>query len=174
MECPHDVPPDSSQTPATSTKKGSFNYDCKKGSFLMRWANIAEFDVWHWTEELAYSIKFITAWVTNGKALYLEKHNYVCSRQVSGGKVPYQKKHPDQQRKIGSKKSGCTCQIMIKRYHHTEMILGRYTEEHNHDLSVENIAYTRSSHKAQDQIRLMLHRRVDPQEIVCNHYLFST
>jgi hypothetical protein len=94
-ERPCDAPPNSSQTPATSTKKGSFNYDHEKGSFLMRWANIAKFDVWHWTEELAYSIKFITAWVTNRKALYLEKHNYVCSHQVSGGKVPYQKKHPD-------------------------------------------------------------------------------
>ncbi|KAH9993518.1 hypothetical protein BJV74DRAFT_795602 [Russula compacta] len=45
-EHPHDMPPDSFQTSATSTKKGSFNYDCKKGSFLMRWANITEFDVW--------------------------------------------------------------------------------------------------------------------------------
>jgi hypothetical protein len=123
-ERPCNTPPDSSQTPATSIKKGSFNYDCEKGGFPMRWANIAEFDTWHWTEELAYSIEFITAQVTNGKALYLEKCDYVCSHQASGGKVPYQKKHPDQQCKIGSKKSGCTCQIMIKHYHHTKMILG--------------------------------------------------
>ena len=124
VEHPHNMPPDSSQTPTTSTKKGSFNYDCGKGDFLMRWANIAEFDAWHWTEELAYSIEFITVQVTNGKVLYLEKRNYVCSCQASRGEVPYQKKHPDQQCKIGSKKSGCTCQITIKRYHHTEMILG--------------------------------------------------
>ena len=90
----------------------------------MRWANIAKFDAWCWTEELAYSIEFITAQVTNGKVLYLEKRDYVCSHQASGGEVPYQKKHPDQQCKIGSKKSGCACQITIKRYHHTEMILG--------------------------------------------------
>ena len=44
-EHPHDVPPNSSQTPTTSTKKGSFNYDCKKGDFQMRWANITEFDM---------------------------------------------------------------------------------------------------------------------------------
>ena len=68
-EHPCDVPPNSSQTPATSTKKGSFNYDHKKGNFLMRWANIAEFDAWCQMEELAYSIEFITAWVTNGKVL---------------------------------------------------------------------------------------------------------
>ena len=89
VECPCDVPPDSCQTPATSTKKGSFNYDCEKGDFLMRWANIAEFDAWCQMEELAYSIEFITTQVTNGKALYFEKHDYMCSCQASGGEVPY-------------------------------------------------------------------------------------
>ena len=174
VEHPHDAPPDSSQTPATSTKKGSFNYDHEKGNFLMRWANIAEFDAWRWMEELAYSIEFITTWVTNGKALYLEKCDYVCSCQASRGEVPYQKKHPDRQCKIRSKKSGCTCQITIKHYHHTEMILGQYAEEHDHELGVENIAYTRLLWEAQDQIRSMLHWRVDPWEIMRNHYLFST
>ena len=52
--------------------------------------------------------------------------------------------------------------------------LGQYAEEHDHELGVENIAYTWLSWEAQDQIRSMLHRRVDPWEIVCNHYLFST
>ena len=66
VEHPHNVSPNSSQTPATSTKKGSFNYDHKKGDFLMRWANIAEFDMWCQMEELAYSIEFITLQVTNG------------------------------------------------------------------------------------------------------------
>ena len=90
----------------------------------MRWANIAKFDAWRQMEELTYYIEFITMQVTNGKALYLEKCNYVCSHQASRGEVPYQKKHPDQQCKIRSKKSGCACQITIKCYHHTEMILG--------------------------------------------------
>ena len=173
-ECPCDVPPDSSQTPLTLTKKGSFNYDHEKGNFLMKWANIAKFDTWCQIEELTYSIEFITAWVTNGKALYLEKHDYVCSRQVSRGEVPYQKKDPNWQHKIESKKSGCTCQITIKQYHYTKMILGRYTEEHDYELDVKNIAYTWLLREAQDQIRLMLHWRVDPWEIVQNHYLFST
>ena len=174
VEHPCNTPPNSSQTPVTSTKKGSFNYDRKKGNFPMRWANITKFDAWRWMEELAYSIEFITMWVTNGKALYLEKHDYMCFCQVSGGEVPYQKKHPDQQCKIRSKKSGCTCQITIKHYHHTEMILGQYAEKHDHELGVENIAYTWLLREAQDQIRSMLHWRVDPREIVCNHYLFST
>ena len=65
-EHPHNAPPNSSQTPATSTNKGSFNYDCKKGDLPMRWANITEFDMWCWMEELAYSIEFIIMQLTNG------------------------------------------------------------------------------------------------------------
>ena len=150
MECPCDAPPDSSQTPLTSTKKGSFNYDWEKGNFPMRWANIAKFDAWRQMEEVTYSIEFITIWVTNEKALYLEKHDYMCFCQMSGGEVPYQKKHPDWQHKIISKKSGCACQITIKHYHHTEMILEQYDEEHDYKLGVENIAYTRLLWEAQD------------------------
>ena len=101
-------------------------------------------------EELTYSIEFITTQVTNGKALYLEKHNYMYFCQASRGEVPYQKKHPDRQHKIGRKKSGCACQIMIKHYHHIEMILGWYAKEHNYKLGVENIAYTQLSQEAQD------------------------
>ena len=51
-EHPHNAPPNSSQTPATSTNKGSFNYDCKKGDLPMRWANITEFDMWCWMRNL--------------------------------------------------------------------------------------------------------------------------
>ena len=93
-EHPHNTPPNSSQTPTTSTKKGSFNYDREKGDFLMRWANIAEFDTWRQTEELAYSIEFITVRVTNGKVLYLEKCDYMCSHQASRGGGALPKKAP--------------------------------------------------------------------------------
>ena len=54
------------------------------------------------------------------------------------------------------------------------MILGWYAKEYDHKLGVKNIAYTQLSQEAQDQIRSMLHQRVDPQEIMRNHYLFST
>ena len=54
------------------------------------------------------------------------------------------------------------------------MILGGYTEEHNYEVGVENIAYTWLLWEAQDQIRLMLDWRVDLWEIVWNDYVFST
>jgi hypothetical protein len=75
-------------------------------------------------EELTYSIEFITACVVNRGALYLEKHFYVCSHQASGRNKNYQKKHPNRQCKIESKKTGCACQIVIKHYHHMPIVLG--------------------------------------------------
>ena len=53
------------------------------------------------------------------------------------------------------------------------MVLGRYAEEHDHDLGMENLAYTWLSCGAQDQIMSMLHWRVDLQEIMCIHYQFQ-
>ena len=60
-ECLCNMPFNSSQTPPTLTKKGSFNYDWEKGNFPMKWANIAKFDTWCQMEELTYSIEFIIA-----------------------------------------------------------------------------------------------------------------
>ena len=83
------------QNPATSRKPGSFNYDHENGHFPHEWSNMAEFEVWHQEEELAYSIEFIAARVVRGDGLWTLRRCYVCSRQLSGGKVPYQKKCPD-------------------------------------------------------------------------------
>ena len=109
--------------------------------------------------------------LSNGGMLYLERHTYVCSCQASSRPKNYQKKCPGHQCKIESKKTSCTCQIMIKCYYYTQMILGQYAEEHDHDLGMENIAYTWLSHKDQDWIQSMLHQKVDPQEIV---HIYST
>ena len=121
----------------------------------------------HWQEELAYSIELIGSTVKCRNELWLDKHLYVCSRQLSGGWKNYQKKHPEWQRKINSKKSGCHCQIVIKRYHHTPTILGRYEVEHNHKVGLANLAYTRMSRMAWEQIKSMLQLKMDRRKIVC-------
>jgi hypothetical protein len=79
------------QDPATSWKPESFNYDCENSHFPHEWSNMAEFEVWRWEEELAYSIEFIAAHVVRGDGLWTLRCHYVCSCQLSGGKVPYQK-----------------------------------------------------------------------------------
>ena len=117
--------PDVTETPANSTRRGSFNYDREKGGFAHEWNSLADFDAWRRQEELAYSIELVTAW-TSGPIgrLYTEKKIYRCSCQQTGGDRHYQKKFPDRYRKIESKKTGCRCQLIIKLYPHTQTILG--------------------------------------------------
>ena len=87
--------PQPGETPANSRRMGSFLYDQERGGFPMQWKDASEFETWCREEELAHSIQFISHRVTPGNWLYLEKRVYVCSRQLSGGKSAYHKKHPD-------------------------------------------------------------------------------
>jgi hypothetical protein len=103
-----------------------------------------------------------------GPPLWTEKRLYVCSRQLSGGRKEYEKKNPDWRRKIGSKKTGCHCKVLIKLYPHTDAILGNYTDTHDHEVGSGNIAYMRMSHGAREQINSMLEQKVDRKEIVRN------
>jgi hypothetical protein len=128
---------------------------------------MAEFDAWRRQEELAYSIEFITSRVAHGPGnkLWTLRRNYVCSRQLSGGKKDQQRKCPDRKTR-DSKKTGCRCKIVIKRYPHTPIVLGRYDEEHDHDVGLANIAYTRISSASREQIKNLLEKKIDPREIV--------
>jgi hypothetical protein len=73
---------------------------------------------------------------------------------------------------MDSKKTGCRCQITIKIYSNTPTVLGRYDADHDHDIGFDNIAYTRMSLVAQDQINIMLTQQIDNKEIVCKTILF--
>jgi hypothetical protein len=146
------------ETPATSKRRGSFNYDRGMGGYGMEWSNIDEFDAWHRSEELANSIELIASSTVHGGTLWTRKRIYVCSRQRSGGPSKYQKKHPERHRKLESKKTGCRCRVVIKQYPHTETILGRYTNKHDHEIGEANAAYTRlsRSRNAREQIKTKL------------------
>jgi hypothetical protein len=168
-----DVPPGTTKDPATSTKCGSYNYDQEHGGYLLEWSDFAAFDKWRQEEELRYSIELIASTVKHGELLWTEKRLYVCLRQLSGGQKQYEKKKLDRRRKIGSKKTGCRCRVVIKLYPHTDAILGNYTNVHDNDVGSDNIAYTRMSGVAREQIKSMLVQKVDHKEIVCNQTLFS-
>jgi hypothetical protein len=153
--------------PATSRQPSSFLNDVETGRFPYEWGNLAEFDMWRRTEELAYSIELISKEVQKGtNGLWTLKRDYVCSRGYSGGRSKYQKKEPDRQQKIGSKKTGCHCKLVIKLYPHTPIVRGRYENDHNHEIGLANIAFTRMSPIARERINNMLQQKVDPREIV--------
>jgi hypothetical protein len=158
--------PDLTETPANLRKKGSFNYDREKGGYAHEWASLAEFDAWRQQEELAYSIELVTARTGTGGWLFTQKKTYYCLHQETGAEKNYQKKFPDQKRKIESKKTGCWCQLTIKLYPHTPTILERYEANHDHEIGIANLAYTQMSRPAQEKIIAMLMQRIDHKEIM--------
>ena len=151
---------------ASSRSKGSFNWDREQGGFSREWANFAEFETWRRVEELASSIEFIVSTSRNDGILWSQWKLFVCGRQDSGGARGYEKKYPERERQIGIRKSGCRCQIVIKQYHHTSTVLGRYQAEHDHELGAANIAYTRLSGTTRERIKRMLDLKIDRYEIV--------
>ncbi|KAH8996261.1 hypothetical protein EDB92DRAFT_1793988, partial [Lactarius akahatsu] len=62
---------------------------------------------------------------------------------------------------IPRKGTGCSCQIIIKHYLHTPIVLGCYAMEHNHELGSGNMIYTFLSDGAQQQMILLLIQKVD-------------
>src|SRR6266851_5984957 len=167
-ERPSDDPPETAETPATSTRRGSFNYDQEHGVFTLEWANLTAFNAWCWEEELCYSIELITSTVKHRGPLWTQYQLYICLHQLSRGQKHYKKKNLAWNRRINSKKTGCRCQVAIKLYPHTDIILGHYTSTHDHKIGSSNIAYMQMLGVAQEQIISMLVQKVDHKEIVCN------
>ena len=158
--------PDSAESLATSRSKGSFNWDQEKGSFNLEWASLAEFQIWCQTEARASSIELNASSSRTGGIHWTRRQCYVCRCEDSGGGRAYEKKHPEWQCKIGNRKSGCGCHIIIKEYLHTLTVLGRYVAEHDHEIGTANIAYTRLSGAARERIKSMLSQKIDRKEIV--------
>jgi hypothetical protein len=136
----------------------------------LQWPDVDAFEEWHRIEEHTHTIELRVAKVehgtaTLGRSLWTTKHVYRCARQRVGQKAD-QKTQPEWQHKILRKGTGCHCQIVIKRYPHMPVILGRYEMEHNHDLSADNLVYTRLSDGARQQIMSLLIQKADTCEIV--------
>jgi hypothetical protein len=156
------------ETPATLTRRGSFNYDQERGEYPMEWSDLTAFNAWCWEEELHYSIELILSVVKHRGPLWTERRVYLCSHQMSGGQKKYEKKNLGWHHKINSKKTSCHCCIAIKLYPHTDTILGNYMNMHVYEIGSANIAYMWMSGIAHEQIRSMLVQRVDHKEIICN------
>ena len=73
-------PPETAETPATLTRRGSFNYDRERGEYPMEWSDLAAFNAWRREEELRYSIELILSVVKRGGPLWTERRVYVCLR----------------------------------------------------------------------------------------------
>ena len=74
----------------------------------------------------------------------------------------------NQEQKIPSKKMGCPCNIVIKCYPNTEIVLGHYKNKHNYLIRIANAPFMRLTARSQVQIRKMVVQKIDLREIMCN------
>ncbi len=91
-ECPSDDPPETAETPATLTRRGSFNYDQERSDYPLEWSDLATFNAWCREEERCYSIELIASRVRSRGHLWTQNWLYICSCQLSGGRKQYKKK----------------------------------------------------------------------------------
>src|SRR6267142_1732324 len=169
------TPGQETEAPDTETpgnyRRGSFHYDRANGILPLEWPNLATFDVWRWNEKLAHSIELIKSTIARGRQVWTLRRIFVCSREDGRGGSKYVKKHPERRRKIPSKKTGCPCNIAIKRYPDTERILGRYKRDHDHPIGIANVPFTRLSAGCRRWMRDMILQKIDPREIICKMIL---
>jgi hypothetical protein len=147
--------------------RGSYDYDRRSGEFNKLWASLAEFEEWRQEQRRIHSIELLVAKTLRG-VNYSWKRVYKCGREGTGGDKHYQKKNPDQDRKIGTKRTGCACQVVVKAYPGIDTLLGKYIDDHDHPLGINNLIYTRVSDTAKGKARELLQQGVQPRKVVCN------
>ena len=113
------------------------------------------------------TIELISSMTSHGGQVWTLRHIYVCTCEWPGGKSRYEKM-TDQEWKIPSKKMGCPCNIMIKCYPNTEIVLGCYKNKHNHPIEIANAPFMHLTARSRVQIRKMVVQKIDPREIVHN------
>ena len=156
--CPED--------PATTTQHRSITYDHMKGGMTREWDNDAAFLAWRTTEESEKGIELNVSGVEHSDSLiWRERRVFRCSHERSGGKWNYVCT-TQSGCKIKSKKTGCRCCLTIKKYPHTETILGKYKEEHDHTIGDPNLRFTRLSDETKTLVMDMVHLGIDANIIV--------
>jgi hypothetical protein len=130
------------------------------------WADYDTFLDWLATKEAANSVEFILSQVERSDSLiWRERRVYRCAREYSGGKLN-REKITERERTIPSKKTGCRCRLTIKRYPHTDKILGKYEDRHDHAIGDENLRFTRLSDTTKALVMDMVRTGIDSKAIV--------
>ncbi|KAJ7573383.1 hypothetical protein C8J56DRAFT_804721 [Mycena floridula] len=149
-----------------SNSRGGYNYDQQHG-YVLKWQSRKAFETWFQQEQQSKSIELRQHehLVDYGKT-WSTRTSYVCSRGGTGGRKAYNKKNPESERKVESKRTGCDCLLTIKSYPGHDEILGRYRDEHLHTIGRDNLKFTRLSHETLEQIEYLLGLGVDPKNVL--------
>lgn len=145
---------------------GDFAYDLSSKKYNKSWPSWKEFEEFLATEETTHSIELRRARSNQGGDRYLWRVDYVCSRHGTGGEKSYQKKNPDWERKIPSKRTQCKAHLTVKTYFNTKTVLGIYETRHDHPLGNENLRFTRISDETREWIAGMVRMKVQSDHIV--------
>jgi hypothetical protein len=149
--------------------KGSMTYDREKGGMTLEWANEEEFQAWLAADESEKAIELVVSHINQSDSpIWREWRELRCSHEFTGGKSDYQSKH-QWERKIPSKKTGCRCRLVIKQYPHTEILLGRYADQHDHPLGDANLRFMRLSGKIRNFVMDMVYMGIEAKAIVSHN-----
>ncbi|KAJ7779820.1 hypothetical protein B0H16DRAFT_1273978, partial [Mycena metata] len=136
--------------------RGSFDYDQASAKYTMRWDSFKAFEAWRDEEEVSRVIQFRLVNTYNKTGVYERQLRYVCSRAGTGGVKNYVKLHPQWKRKCEGRGTDCPCTLTVKEYPGTPVILGNYSDKHNHDLGNANLRFTSISDETREYIAGML------------------
>ena len=86
-------------------------YDCEKTGMTYKWDDNNAFLVWLAAEQSAKSIELVVSQIEySDLPEWQEQCVFRCSREFTGGKLNYKKKHQCEW-KISSKKTGCLLRL---------------------------------------------------------------
>ena len=141
----------------------------------LQWENNDAFLAWVASEESNKTIELVVSQTlrSTDSPDWQERSVLRCSCGLTGGKSDYQKQH-EWERKIPSKKTDCQCNLTIKRYPNTEVILGKYHDEHNHPLGDDNLRFLRLSDKIRNLVMDMVHIGIESKIIVSYASFFDS
>jgi len=161
-------PRDTAETPATSRRRGGFDFDWEWGLYPLAWDDMANFQAWHWEEELAYTIEILSSsrYYGGPTSLWMMHCVFMCGHEYPEGKPRYVRKCPERCQKVPSKKTGCRFRLVIKLYPNTPIILGHIERDHDHEMGLANLIYTHISRGTRERIKSMLRQKIDLREIV--------
>jgi hypothetical protein len=169
----------------SATDCGDYDKDLSGGVYSLTWDSLQDMMEWKKKEEAEKCIelrkKDLVVNKATGMKKWLSKHIYVCAQQGTGSKSKYDKKHPNWNRKVPSKRleTGCKCRLVVRTYPNTDKVLGKYTGDHGHAIGMENIRFTRLSDDTRLKIADLLRMGVSSENIVCitystSHYSYSS
>lgn len=161
--------PDSSPVPASSgssKRYGDFLSDSQSGRYTLSWQSWEEFSLFLAQEQASNSIELRKATTRSGALRYVERIVYVCARYGTGGIKKHEKKHPEWSRKVPTKLTDCPCSLKVKTYHGTDIVLGKYSADHNHSTGVDNLRFTRISNTTHEWIAGLVRMKVKSDHIV--------